>query len=89
MLRSLDSTILCIVVGIELEIENYCATADRFDLMISVERFALARDVLTKCPKPDVLDMRLDQALFKMVKRMEKKWRMEAVEMSKRAHGLF
>lgn len=89
MLRSLDNTILCIVVGIESEIDGYCAMADRFELMTSVQRFALARDALTKCPKPDVLDMRLDQALFKMVKLMEKEWKVEAAQASKRVHGLF
>ena len=89
MLRSLDSTILCIVVSIESEIDHYCTTSSKFDLMVSVHRLALARDALTKCPKPDVLDMRIEQALFKMVKLMEKKWKMDAAEEAKRAHGLF
>ena len=89
MLRSLDNTILCIVVGIESELESYCTISSKLDLMMNVHRFAYARDVLTKCPKPDVLDMRIDQALFKMVKLMEKKWRLEAVETAKRVHGRF
>ena len=89
MLRSLDNTILCIVVGIESEIDHYCTMSSNLELMISVHRLALARDALTKCPKPDLLDMRIEQALFKMVKLMEKKWKMEAVEEAKRSHGLF
>ena len=87
MLRSLDNTILCIIVGIELLLERYCTLSGELDLMMSVGRFADARDALTKFPKPDLLDTRIDQALLKMVKLMEKRWRTEAMEATKRAHA--
>ncbi|CAF9912178.1 MAG: hypothetical protein HETSPECPRED_000858 [Heterodermia speciosa] len=88
MLRSLDNTILCIVVGIESELERYCTHASEFDLVAGVYRFAHVRDMLAKCPKPGFLDMRIDQAMLKMVRLMERKWKAQAAEAAKTAHGL-
>ena len=88
MLWGLDSTIACILVGIESQLDHYCIVSGRLELMTSVHNFTQARNMLDKCPKPDSFDVRIDLTMCKMVKLMERKWRLEATEAAKRAHAL-